>query len=360
MGFPTYFVVAVAAVASLGLGSSPTTFGVEMMAKEKQEIGCKREAEVTKARRRDGTEFGYSYTSKFVVLDGGQRFVFHQLNRPGPPQPIVIVDPFPMEGVEADMNRMAEDLYLSQGINVVLLNSFESECGAELGGGVYDDVFEEVLKFIQSDVSRATPVAISSSSFRGGRALEYVTDNHHKYNVVAIYVVDPVLSGFGFLFRDRMMGWGEKFSLVNYAVRDLEGGWGGWQYVLTFDGVSMRAGDVFKSVVWGYSNRFLQNVNPESVVRIVRTGKGQAHQFEYWESDYVEEGVRGSFLVDVEASSDKEIVREFQGQFRSFFKKRREDLANTKVKMPEISGYNDYRKFGLDKLDIPRPPKPPT
>ena len=38
----------------------------------------------------------YEYTIAYKALPTNERFAFFQLNRPGPPQPIVIYDPYPL------------------------------------------------------------------------------------------------------------------------------------------------------------------------------------------------------------------------------------------------------------------------
>jgi len=133
----------------------------------------------------------YEYTTGFYELPDNERFAFFQMNRPGPPRPIVIFDGYPdvMNEDEEAIISMAEQKYLDQGVNVIILNSFhvEGDSGEVVLDNPYNDKFLHILEYIHREVSRFTPIAIQARSFHAARALEYVTDYFHKYNVVAIY-----------------------------------------------------------------------------------------------------------------------------------------------------------------------------
>ena len=91
-------------------------------------------------------------------------------------------------------------------------------------------------------------------------------------------------------------------------------------------------------------------------MRIVHAHKDrQTTQYEYWERD---ETTR-SFIVDSEESPPSDIIDEFRAQFKNFAKKKKAEKSVTAT-MPEISGYNDYRKLGIDKINFVGKPSAPA
>jgi len=154
------------------------------------------------------------------------------------------------------------------------------------------------------------------------------------------------------LFKDRNLSWRDIGALVMYGAMDFVSRT--HKYRVMVDGVAIRARLVWTDVIFGYSNRFLNNVNPEAFVRVVNTKVGgeQKGHYDYWLSGDKNYENSKSFAIDEEESNDEEIMALFKRKMKDYIAKRKEKEGRQGVQLPEISGANDLRRLGLDKLDF--------
>jgi len=271
----------------------------------------------------------YNYTKTYIILPNNERGTFFALSRPGPPPPVVIYDPYPTlnntPNKERAMVEFVEKNYLSKGMNFFVLNAFHLPSSPESESSSYflspfNDNFKFIVLYLHSHYSKQTPVAIIAHSFRGGRALEHTTGSFWRDNVVAIYTVNPVLTGVSF-FRDLSLSFHDKLQLFGYSLYSTITSIFKIQKSFTFEvtigdtaeTIEIAADELFTQVLLGYSFRFLTHINSEAFVRMVLPESTLSAYLQ--KNDKIAEKNLG---IHRQISSDAEIFDLFKAMFSKF------------------------------------------